>query len=112
MTAQFPRHYPEHPGRRAMRDVAQRYEGRFDIELPHTMCVQEARASASDWRMNVEFLPPHRSAERLTARASLVTALGVYTNDTVPDRSAERMGRSRHLVPTGPRYPFPLLTQR
>lgn len=76
---------------RAVRDVVDRYDGLFDTELPYMMCVQEAPEGVTDWHLHVEFLPPHRSADRLKVRASVETALGVFINDTLPERSAERL---------------------
>lgn len=76
---------------RAIRDVTVRYDGLFGFELPYLLCVQEAPADAPDWHLHVELLPPHRDAHRLKVRASVETALGVFLNDTLPERSAERL---------------------
>jgi UDPglucose--hexose-1-phosphate uridylyltransferase len=76
---------------KVVRDVVHRNDGLFDIELPYMMCVQEAPTGATDWHLHVEFPPPHRSADRFKVRASVETALGVFINDTLPERSAERL---------------------
>ena len=56
------------------------------------LCVQEAPAAdAADWHLHVELLPPHRNADRLKVRASVETTLGVFINDTLPERSAEAL---------------------
>lgn len=76
---------------RILPEVVQRYDGLFGHELPYMMCVQEAPPGGADWHLHVEFFPPHRSADRLKVRASVETALGVFMNDTTPERSAERL---------------------
>ena len=76
---------------KALRDVVARYDALFGFELPYMMCVQEAPEGATDWHLHVEFLPPHRSPERLKVRASVETALGVFINDTLPEVSALRL---------------------
>jgi hypothetical protein len=68
-------------------DLEQRLLG---IEPPHMMCAQKAPLRATNWHLHVEFLPPHRSAALLKVRASVERALGVFINDTLPERSAER----------------------
>lgn len=76
---------------RAVRDVVARFDGLFGFELPYMLCVQEAPAGVADWHLHVEFMPPHRDERRLKVRASVETALGVFINDTLPERSAERL---------------------
>ncbi len=76
---------------KALREVVNRFDGLFGIELPYMMVVQEAPTGCDDWHLHVEFLPVHRSQDRLKVRASVETALGVFINDTVPERSAERL---------------------
>ena len=76
---------------KALRDVVARYDALFGFELPYMMCIQEAPDGAEDWHLHVEFLPPHRSPERLKVRASVETALAVFINDTVPEVSAQRL---------------------
>jgi UDPglucose--hexose-1-phosphate uridylyltransferase len=76
---------------RAVRDVVARYDALFDFELPYMMCIQEAPNDADDWHLHVEFLPPHRSPERLKVRASVETALGLFINDTLPEVSAQHL---------------------
>lgn len=87
----------------AIRDVVNRYDRLFAeiADLPYMLCVQEAPRDdtegfgptydPADWHLHVELLPPHRSATRLKVRASVETALGVFINDTLPERSAERL---------------------
>ncbi|MBA2530364.1 MAG: hypothetical protein H0V19_10490, partial [Euzebyales bacterium] len=51
-----------------------------------------------DWHLALEFLPPHRSADKLKVRASVETATGVFINDTLPESSAAQL--SAVAVPT------------
>lgn len=76
---------------RALQAMVHRYDGLFGFELPYMMVVQEAPAGCDDWHLHVELLPVHRSRDRLKVRASVETALGVFINDTLPERSAERL---------------------
>ena len=76
---------------KAIRGVVARYEALFGFELPYMMCIQEAPDGADDWHLHIEFLPPHRSPDRLKVRASVETALGVFINDTLPEVSAKRL---------------------
>jgi UDPglucose--hexose-1-phosphate uridylyltransferase len=76
----------------ALHDVVARYDALYGIDLPYMMCFQEAPGGdLGDWHLHVEFLPPHRDADRLKVRASVETALGVFINDTVPEVSAARL---------------------
>jgi UDPglucose--hexose-1-phosphate uridylyltransferase len=76
----------------ALHDVVAHYDALYGIDLPYMMCFQEAPAGdLGDWHLHVEFLPPHRDADRLKVRASVETALGVFINDTVPEVSAARL---------------------
>ena len=80
----------------AIQQTVWRFDGLFGFELPFLMCVQEAPngpvgSPEPDWHLHVEFLPPHRSPDRLKVRASVETALGVFINDTLPEDSAARL---------------------
>ncbi len=76
----------------ALHDVVARYDRLYGMELPYMMGVQESPAGGTDdWHLHVEFLPPHRGADRLKVRASVETVLGVFINDTVPEVSAARL---------------------
>lgn len=76
-----------------IREMVNRFDGLFGFELPYMMVVQEAPAGCDDWHLHVEFLPVHRSEDRLKVRASVETALGVFINDTLPERNADRLAR-------------------
>lgn len=90
-----------------IREVTIRYDGLFGFELPYLLCVQEAPAEAPDWHLHVELLPPHRDAHRLKVRASVETALGVFLNDTLPERSAERLAAVSVPVTSWPEVAVP-----
>jgi UDPglucose--hexose-1-phosphate uridylyltransferase len=72
----------------AIREVVNRFDGLFGFELPYMMVVQEAPDGCADWHLHAEFLPVHRSADRIKVRASVETALGVFINDTWPEQNA------------------------
>ena len=68
----------------ALHDVVGRYDALFDMPLPFMMCVQEAPAGGDDWHLHVEFMPPHRSADRLKVRASVETSLECSSTTRCP----------------------------
>jgi UDPglucose--hexose-1-phosphate uridylyltransferase len=77
----------------ALRTVVTAYDTAYAAPMAYMMVVHEAPAGpdglpVADHRLAVEFLPPHRSAEKLKIRASVETALGVFINDTLPEDSA------------------------
>jgi UDPglucose--hexose-1-phosphate uridylyltransferase len=77
----------------ALRDVVRRYDRLYDEPMAYLMVAQEAPRGpdggpAADWHLSFEFLPPHRSADKLKVRASVETAAGLFINDTVPEVSA------------------------
>jgi UDPglucose--hexose-1-phosphate uridylyltransferase len=81
---------------RLLADVVDRYAGLWGDDAPYMLCVQEAPAGPDgdpepDWHLHVELLPPHRNPDRLKVRASVETALGVFINDTVPERTAAEL---------------------
>ena len=75
----------------AVQDVVRRFDALWDFELPYMMAILEAPPGADDWHLTVEFLPPHRSADKLKVRASVETVTGLFINDTVPEESAARL---------------------
>ncbi len=77
----------------ALRAVVTAYDQVHDRPMAYLMACHEAPADptgapVADHRLAIEFLPPHRSAEKLKVRASVETALGVFINDTSPEDSA------------------------
>ena len=89
---------------RLLAAVLDRFEGLWGFDLPYMLCVQEApaadddAAAVPDWHLHVELLPPHRNSSRLKVRASVETTLGVFINDTLPERTAAELrdsGRRR-----------------
>lgn len=71
-----------------LRDLVRRYDRLFDQDLPYMMVVHEAPDDAPDWHLSFEFLPPHRSPDKLKIRASVETAAGLFINDTLPETTA------------------------
>jgi hypothetical protein len=76
--------------------VVDRDDGLGGDDAASMPCVQEAPTGAAgrpaaDWRLHVELLPPHRTADRLKVRARIETALATFINDTVPERTAAEL---------------------
>ena len=76
---------------KAVREVVQRYDLLYGVELPYMMAIIEAPAGADDHHLTVEFLPPHRSATKLKVRASVETVTGLFINDQLPDACAAQL---------------------
>ena len=76
---------------KALREVVQRYDLLYGVELPYMMAIIEAPAGADDHHLTVEFLPPHRSATKLKVRASVETVTGLFINDQLPDACAAQL---------------------
>ena len=76
---------------KAVREVVQRYDLLYGVELPYMMAIIEAPEGADDHHLTVEFLPPHRSATKLKVRASVETVTGLFINDQLPDACAEQL---------------------
>ena len=83
---------------RLLAAMLDRFDGLWGFDLPYMLCVQEAPAAdddaaspAPDWHLHVELLPPHRNPSRLKVRASVETTLGVFINDTLPERTAAEL---------------------
>ena len=89
-----------------LREIVQRYDGLFDVELPYMMTVMEAPADAPDWHLAVEFLPPHRSAQLTKIRASVETSTGLFINDTLPEASARALAAQTVSRRTEPAVPL------
>ena len=75
----------------ALRQVTVRYDALFDLELPYMLVVLEAPDAAEDWHLAVEVYPPNRTASLLKVRASVETATGLFTNETLPEVTAARL---------------------
>ena len=88
------------------KEIVQRYDGLFDVELPYMMTVMEAPADAPDWHLAVEFLPPHRSAQLTKIRASVETSTGLFINDTLPEASARALAAQTVSRRTEPAVPL------
>ena len=76
---------------RVLREVVQRYDLLYGIELPYLMAIVEAPLGADDHHLTVEFLPPHRSETKLKVRASVETVTGLFINDQLPDVCAAEL---------------------
>jgi UDPglucose--hexose-1-phosphate uridylyltransferase len=76
---------------RGLRDVALRYDALFGFECPYLMVAQEAPRGQDDWHLAFEFYPLQRSATTMKIRASVETATGLFLNDVLPERAAERL---------------------
>jgi UDPglucose--hexose-1-phosphate uridylyltransferase len=75
----------------ALRQVVARYTQVFDFTLPYMMVALEAPPDEPDWHLAFEFYPPHRSPRLTKVRASVETATGLFTNDTLSETSAHRL---------------------
>jgi UDPglucose--hexose-1-phosphate uridylyltransferase len=79
----------------ALRQVTVRYDALFELELPYMLIVLEAPEGADDWHLAVEVYPPNRTASLLKVRASVETATGLFTNETLPEVTAGQLAALR-----------------
>lgn len=98
----------------ALRTVVTAYDRAYDTPMAYLMVCHEAPAGpdgtpVADHRLAFEFMPPHRTAEKLKIRASVETALGVFINDTLPEDSAALLRRAAPALAPGAREAIPRL---
>ncbi|MFW9845292.1 MAG: galactose-1-phosphate uridylyltransferase [Candidatus Thorarchaeota archaeon] len=75
-----------------IRDVVQRYAKVFN-ELAYVM-VLHPRPTTGDypyWHFHIEFYPPWRDRTRLKYLAGIELGAGTYTNDSIPEETAEEL---------------------
>ena len=75
----------------ALHEVARRYDALFGFSLPYLMAMHHAPKGHLEGRFFVEFLPPHRTAEKLKYLAGSESCAGAFINDTLPEESAARL---------------------
>ncbi len=75
----------------ALHEVARRYDALFGFSLPYLMAMHHAPHGHLHGRFFVEFLPPHRSAEKLKYLAGSESCAGAFINDTLPEETAARL---------------------
>lgn len=75
----------------ALLDVARRYDRLFGFSLPYMMAMHHAPRGHEGGRFFVEFLPPHRTAEKLKFLAGSEACAGAFINDTLAEESAARL---------------------
>lgn len=85
----------------ALQEVARRYDGLFGFSLPYLMAMHHAPNGHPHGRFFVEFLPPHRTQDKLKYLAGSESCAGAFINDTLPEETAARL-RSLEL-PQGSR---------
>lgn len=72
-------------------EVARRYDALFGFSLPYMMAMHHAPRGHEGGRFFVEFLPPHRTAEKLKFLAGSEACAGAFINDTLAEESAARL---------------------
>ncbi|MCO5298275.1 MAG: hypothetical protein M9921_15610, partial [Fimbriimonadaceae bacterium] len=75
----------------ALLEVARRYDRLFGFSLPYMMAMHHAPRGHEGGRFFVEFLPPHRTAEKLKYLAGSEACAGAFINDTLAEESAARL---------------------
>ena len=87
------------PERTALADllasVLRAYDGLFGFSLPYVMVMHQAPTDDGQWQpvshFHVEFLPPHRRADRLKYLAGSELGGGSFLNDVCPEDAASRL---------------------
>ncbi|MEX0750542.1 MAG: galactose-1-phosphate uridylyltransferase [Dehalococcoidia bacterium] len=87
-----------------LRDVQRTYDALWDFAMPYTMSMHQ-RASDGVTRpgehLHVEFMPPHRTRDKLKYLASVETGAGTFINDTSPEEMAAELREAFVRAGTG-----------
>lgn len=75
----------------ALHEVARRYDALFGMSLPYLMAMHHAPRGHASGRFFTEFLPPHRTPEKLKYLAGSESCAGAFINDTLPEETAARL---------------------
>ncbi len=79
---------------RALRALTAGYDRLFGFPLPYMMLLHQrppGRAGERYTHLHFEFLPPHRTAEKLKYLAGCESGAGTFINDTLPEECAPRL---------------------
>ncbi len=77
-----------------VRDVQAAYDALWDFAMPYTMSMHQASTDGevrAGEHLHIEFLPPHRTRDKLKYLAGVETGAGTYINDTAPEEKAEEL---------------------
>lgn len=80
-------------------EAARRFDALFGFSLPYMMAMHHAPRGHDGGRFFVEFLPPHRTAEKLKYLAGSEACAGAFINDTLAEESAALL---RQATPRDP----------
>lgn len=70
------------------------YDRLFGFSLPYVMALHQRPTDGGDHpyvRFHIEFLPPHRTANKLKYLAGSESGAGAFINDTIPEETAPRL---------------------
>ncbi len=70
------------------------YDRLFGFSLPYIMALHQRPTDGEDYpyvRFHMEFLPPHRTADKLKYLAGSESGAGAFINDTIPEATAPRL---------------------
>ncbi|MGH9533744.1 MAG: galactose-1-phosphate uridylyltransferase [Terriglobales bacterium] len=77
-----------------LRAVTAGYDRLFGFSLPYMMLLHQRPTGRGRWpeaHLHFEFLPPHRTANKLKYLAGCESGAGTFINDTLPEESAARL---------------------
>ncbi len=89
---------------RILRVVQGTYDALWGFPMPYTMSMHQratdARPRAGD-HLHIEFMPPHRTKDKLKYFAGVETGAATYINDTAPEEKAAELREARERMRGG-----------
>ena len=81
-----------------LKTVLVKYDNLFGFPFPYMMMMHQTPTDGKRYphqHFHVEFLPPHRSADKIKFPAGCESGAGTFINDTIPEEKAAELRRSR-----------------
>ncbi|MCL5287332.1 MAG: galactose-1-phosphate uridylyltransferase [Acidobacteria bacterium] len=86
---------------RMLKRVTQTYDALFGFSLPYMMLLHQQPTDGrrhAHFHFHIEFLPPHRTADKLKYLAGSETGAGSFSNDTLPEQTAAALRHAARRV--------------
>ena len=80
-----------------LRVIQSKYDNLWGFPMPYTMSMHQRGTDGIDRpgdHLHIEFMPPHRTKEKLKYLAGVETGAGTYINDTAPEEKAAELRAS------------------
>ena len=77
-----------------LRTVQAKYDNLWGFPMPYTMSMHQRATDGVERpgeHFHIEFMPPHRTKDKLKYLAGVETGAGTYINDTAPEEKAAEL---------------------